>query len=532
MSVPQWLCPGLRAWLTGDGPTPRWVLLGVALAAVLAAGLLGKTWLGWVATQGWELREANPARDWLLGFIWALVLGGALSVAPLPRAHRRPLLVAWAAKVAVVLGFMLVYEAHYGTSLDAVWYFLNSNPQTFVWQGFLPNHGTENITTLAWLQSLALPQSYHALKISSAMVGLVGIYFFYRAFALFLRHDQPVLLLALALFPSILFWSSILGKDPLVLASLGGSVWGIVGLWRSQSVRLRYLLGLAAGLVGLLYLRPWLIPILVLASGPLLTHEARVVLRTRGLADHTIQAILALGLLSVTMASVALLAELFGLTSVAGTVSFVNSLARAWAEGGSGQQPPEFHSLGDMLLFLPWGAFTALFRPLPGEITNPLLFGTLAGLENGLLVALAALAVRRARRADFREPLIVAGLWFVLIWTVLYSFVSYQNLGSAERFRLQVMPVMLGLLVFLARPRNAPDSKLAAWLRPSRSRLHGVNGAETSFPVVKSEVAESPPAPRANTDSPRLGHEATKAGVRVRDASGLSEKCIKKGVLP
>lgn len=485
----------VRAWLAGDAATPwRWVLgagAGLALVGVLGNGPL----LRWVTAKGWELREANVALDWLLGVAWALALGAALAWIPLPRNHRRPLLVAWAAKVVVALGFMLVYEAHYGTELDAMSYFVHSNPDVFVWQGFQLNHGTETITTLAWLQGLVLPRSYHALKITFAMVGLIGIYLFYRAFALFLQRDQPVFLLFLALFPSVLFWSSILGKDPAVLAALGACAWGIVGLWRSRPARPRYLAGVGAGLVVLLFIRSWFIPILVLATSPLFLVEARWFLRARGLSPRATQAVLAIGLAVIAVGSAALLAQLFGLTSLAETFSFVNSLARSWAEGGSGQQPPEFRTVRDMIVFLPKGAFTALFRPLPGEITRPLLFGTLAGLENAFLLALASLAWRRARRADLRDPLVVAGLCFLLVWTVFYAFVSYQNLGSAERFRLQVLPVMLGLLVFLARPRGERAGTLAAWLPGWGQRLLGVERERVSFAVIEREAPPLPPPP-------------------------------------
>jgi hypothetical protein len=46
------------------------------------------------------------------------------------------------------------------------------------------------------------------------------------------------------------------------------------------------------------------------------------------------------------------------------------------------------------------------------------------------------------------EPLLLWGVLFVVVWATIYGFVSYQNMGSAARFKLQVLPVMLGLIFY------------------------------------------------------------------------------------
>jgi hypothetical protein len=56
-------------------------------------------------------------------------------------------------------------------------------------------------------------------------------------------------------------------------------------------------------------------------------------------------------------------------------------------------------------------------------------------------------------------------LWAVLlvvIWASLYGPISYQNLGAAVRFRLQVLPVELLILLYLARPRRASTVALSS----------------------------------------------------------------------
>ena len=130
-----------------------------------------------------------------------------------------------------------------------------------------------------------------------------------------------------------------------------------------------------------------------------------------------------------------------------------DALARALAMGGSGQEPPQpLTSVGSVVTFLPLGLFTALFRPLPGEVPNP--FGVMAGVENVALLLFAGFAVLRARLRDVLDPVVLWAVALLGAWASLYAFLSYSNLGSAVRFKLQILPVLLLLLLYLARRRT------------------------------------------------------------------------------
>lgn len=428
-------------------------LVALLALAALAGVLLARAWAPWVAWFGYHIPTDDVVRDYAVGLGWALALGIALLWAPVPRGHRKHLVVLWAAKVAVALGFMLLYEARYG-SLDAFGYFQRSLEPAFPAGSLLS--GTDAIARLAWAQNHVLPPSYHALKVSFAMVGLAACYVLWRGATLFLGREDVRVLYGAALFPSILFWSSILGKDPVVFLGIALLAYAAVAGERGR--RNAGLVALVAGALALGLVRPWLLAIAfpALALLPLADlwgsdrpHRRAITLVLGGGA--VLLSLLAMG-------------QLFQLRSPQAVVLFVDSLARAWAMGGTGAEPPTFTTVEDLLAFLPAGAFTALFRPLPGEVLNPLLFGTLAGLEAALLLGLVLRGATRARRADFREPLVLAALLFVLTWSALYAFVSYQNLGTAVRFRLQVLPVLLALAVWLGRPRTEAHGTMDARL--------------------------------------------------------------------
>src|SRR2546427_12210921 len=89
-------------------------------------------------------------------------------------------------------------------------------------------------------------------------------------------------------------------------------------------------------------------------------------------------------------------------------VDTADALARALAMGGSGQEPAQpLTSVGSVVTFLPLGLFTALFRPLPGEVPNA--FGGMAGVENVARLLFAAVAALRGRLRDVLDPGVLGG---------------------------------------------------------------------------------------------------------------------------
>ena len=54
---------------------------------------------------------------------------------------------------------------------------------------------------------------------------------------------------------------------------------------------------------------------------------------------------------------------------------------------------------------------------------------------------------------DFAStPLSVSGRFKIILWSAVYGFISAQNLGAAARFKLQVLPVLLVILLFISNP--------------------------------------------------------------------------------
>jgi len=426
-----------------------------ALVAALAIGLAVALppFLSFVVASGANIPAPDLARDYAIGVVWALLLGASILAWPVSRGDRRALLGIWGVKCVVALGLMLPYEANYWT-LDAYDYFDFPRNMLYGWQSFGFGMGTDNVMALSWLHQQLLPASYHALKMSCAMLGLLAVYLFYRAAQLYMGRADRRVLYVLAFVPSSLFWSSILGKDPIVLLGVALYTYGFVAWYRAR--RLRYVAVLLFGVLLAAAMRLWLAPILL---APLWVVAVR-------LAPGPIRraAWLAAGG-AVVLFGMKLVRQYTTLASLQEVMDTADALARALAMGGSGEEPPQpLTSVGSVVTFLPLGFFTALFRPLPGEVPNP--FGLMAGVENVALLLFAGFAALRARLRDFLDPVVLWAVALLGAWGSLYAFLSYSNLGSAARFKLQILPVLLLLLLYLAR-RRTPER--AAGLRP-RSR--------------------------------------------------------------
>ena len=139
-------------------------------------------------------------------------------------------------------------------------------------------------------------------------------------------------------------------------------------------------------------------------------------------------------------------------------ITQIGKMSHAWAKGGSSLGNPDLHNLTDMILFSPLGMFTALFRPLPGEVNNA--FGLIAGLENvGLLYYFGRALWRTKLKGITGNQRWAFAISLIIIWSFSYGFISYQNLGTAVRFKLQILAIML---IFIQSVLNGTDAKPCA----------------------------------------------------------------------
>lgn len=399
-----------------------------------------------IGPLGWQIAQSDLTGDYLMGVLWAIVLGFSIYIWPVGSTDKKNLVTAWVARCVVTLVMMLLYENFNG--IDSFWYFEESTrylPGT--WSAFKLGNGTTNVMVLARYHAQIFPDSFHLMKVSFSMVGFVATYLLYRASVFLLQRENPRVFFVLAFFPSMIFWSSTLGKDPVTLLGIAVYVYGVAAWYRT--VEARYLAVMMIGVWMALSMRTWLGPILLVPLAVFLQARMR----------NPLAKLLLIGVVAgAFLYSGRKFQEEFRIESSSEMISTlegrVNSLS--WRGNTSLVSERSFSSVSELIMFMPLGAFTALFRPLPGELMS--VFGVLAGLENLVLIVLLYQAVRRTRLAELKDPRVLWALTLILCWSSIYGFVSYQNLGAASRFRLQILPVLLCTLLYLRRDRRLEEN--------------------------------------------------------------------------
>ncbi len=387
---------------------------------------------------------SDPLQDYLSGFSWALLLGVTLLL--WNRQERGFLLVLWFSRVIVTCLVMPFYEGYYDT-LDAYTY------HGYAVSGGLPNEyadswlGTAFVFRLSQVLTWLTGSSFRALLVVYSYLGMLGTWLFTRAIRETLPSVSAAACYALALFPSVVFWSSIIGKEPLCFLGVGGAAWAFARTLRQASKKymlLYVLCGLVLGAV-----RPWWTLILggALLVGAVLCPR----LRSRGVLG----APLVLGLVGAWA-----VAEQMRVHDLESALGLVEGYSRGVESGGSSLTAPEITSLIDLILFLPVSVGTALFRPFPWEAHNA--FALLVSCENILLAVLIAQALPWGWRACRRHPFMAWNVGCFLIWLLLYGAFAYHNLGTTARYRSVALLFVLALAYFSRRVVQGPPAPVAS----------------------------------------------------------------------
>ncbi|MDG4561604.1 MAG: hypothetical protein P9E88_09955 [Candidatus Competibacter sp.] len=386
------------------------------------------------------LRLKNGDLDYSIGLLWALLILILIAFCPITNRERNALLLLWIVRIGVTMGFMLLFESYYPG--DAWFFFAEGIKETEPMVRFGFGKGTENMIGFVALHQWIVPESYHAIKVTCSLIGLIAVYFFYQSANLFFGYRDIRILYLLGLFPSILFWGSIFGKDPIVFFGIALYTYGVVGFFSNRKAK--YLFLIVLGVLLATFIRIWFALILLLPLSIFFIGQGSIMRRIL---------LFSLGIPALLFAMQGF-NEKFKVETAQDVVERADKYSQSWARGGSAQKVEGgFNSISSMLVFLPAGIFTALFRPLPGEVLNP--FGLLASAENAILIGMLLLIIFKGRwRQRISEPIVAWAIALVIVWAAMYGFVSYQNLGTAVRFKLQVMPILLLIIMYLASQRR------------------------------------------------------------------------------
>jgi Dolichyl-phosphate-mannose-protein mannosyltransferase len=339
--------------------------------------------------------------------------------------------------------------AHYGQKLSDYWQGHGSVPSMFRGQMDLKlSYYYLNAVLFTLLGFAPL-----ALVTLNCFVGTLTTWLAYRVAAELVDREAALRAAWLAaLFPSLVLWSSMNLRDVWVLCSF---------LWLAFAVLImrhrRWVTALVAGgagLGGIFLFRPYLLPLVTtgLLAGSILSSMRKV--KTAVL----LAALLPAGLLILSIYSPR---EPLKGTTVDGTLREISLTRHNLGSGGSSyMQDVKFHSVWDVIAFLPTGTIYFLLGPFPWAARGFRQFITVP--EMLIWYGLIPRVLQGVRVAFRRSPSeTIALLSMVVCFALPYVLVS-SNLGTAYRHRAQVL---VFLLIFAAAGLLDPRRR-SRWTDP------------------------------------------------------------------
>ncbi|MCI0438027.1 MAG: hypothetical protein L0177_02725, partial [Chloroflexi bacterium] len=291
-----------------------------------------------------------------------------------------------------------------------------------------------------------------------AFIAFLGSVFAFKAFRVaFPDGNHKLFAILIFFFPTTLYWPNGIGKDALMMFSIGLTSYG-AALLLSRG-RVWGILPLGLGLLGALYVRPHIAAVLALAVA--------LALLLRGARRSISNPLAAVAMLAI--------AVVLAWTFINQAVAFLN-LEEASIDAGityidargedisgeSGFEPPSVSTPSGVLMAIA----TTLFRPFLWEANNVQAVGeALAGVALFALITWRFRSILSALRALKSNPYVLFILVFVL--TTAAVLIVASNFGTLARTRTMFLPLFFMLLALEPAKREAPSRETETTWTPS-----------------------------------------------------------------
>ncbi len=338
---------------------------------------------------------------------------------------------------------------------EAVKLFFHRDDAYLPFAVFGGSSATGSLSVVAAFLFFALQDSLYAASLVVALSAFFGKVAIFHALKDGLpRETHRRVLAGVTLVPSVVYWSSNLAKEAVILAFLGFVTLFLRTLVRGEIRVWQWALG-AVFVLPVALIKPYVLLPFSVAAGVWYYWERT---QRRGMSVVVKPAYLAIGA-ALALAGVVLIGRAspqFAVDNLARSTADIQA-AGARVEGGSYYQladPVEAEadsSLGRQLLLAPIALPTALFRPTLVEVRNPMMF--LNALETTVLLFLVLRLLWRGglgwlRRAVFENPTLMFCFAYTLMLGTAVGLAS-TNLGSLSRYRMPFMPFFVALVLVL-----------------------------------------------------------------------------------
>ena len=294
-----------------------------------------------------------------------------------------------------------------------------------------------------------------------SFIGFWGLFLFHRAARIGLPEASQRRYAILVFFlPSLVFWPSSIGKEAVMMLSLGTCAYGAARILERRGAGWICLLA-GAGLGSMI--RPHVAVVVLAALAVAVAFRRR---RGRpqvlGPMGRVVAVVVLMAAMAFTLGRAVDL--LLPNSEAASTTAAVGELLDR-AESGTDAGGSEIdRPTPNTPLEYPYAVMSVLFRPTIFEAGSG--GNVLAAIETTVALALCVLSWKRLRNVPamaFRRPYVL----FSLVYTGIFAFAwsSFANLGALARQRVQVWPFVL---LLLAVPIVLPPSDRSVTPRAGR----------------------------------------------------------------
>jgi hypothetical protein len=410
----------------------------------IAFGLVAQNFSSFVIDSGHLIPKDDIGRDYLIGVITSVILGFSILFWPISKIHKQDLILVWFIRSILTVGLLIFFESSHPQ--DSYWYVYDAINGTSKSWGSPYGPPNRMVTFLTGI-NYVIPSSYHGSKVFFSMMGMLACYLFYKCSVLLLARENRKNFYFIALFPSLFFWSSVIDKGTIIILGMSIYAYGTISWYKTKKVTC--FASIFTGILIMSLIRVWMGAI---AAFPL------VILFLMSDVKFLKKTALILASLAIIFFLGSKFIESNKIDTLNSAFKFLEFKSKAWSyNSGSGQTINlEINTWKDIFSFLPLGMFTALFRPFPWELSS--IMGILAGFENIFLLILLFISFIKIRWRNIKNPIFIWLILLIATWAGFFCFISYQNFGTAIRYKAQILPILLLLIVYLIKIKPSPAS--------------------------------------------------------------------------
>lgn len=421
----------------------------------------------YVAQRGLERRREVP----VLGLVLFLHVAGAFAQVLITEGYYGGGDALFYHRQAQVLGYHVTADAaRYFPEILRLVVQLEARLPVYVIGAGGPTGTMQGLTTLL---SIPLQSSVYAISVAYSLAAFVGFRALYQVFReRFEAKHHPFILLAVAGLPSVVFWTSGILKEAVAMAFLG---WMVLGAHRLSQGRWVAGGGMAlVGIFGASLVKGYIVLVFLLA-GAVLIYWHRAVRPDGTLRGRPVYFV---GLAVIAVVAVIGFGRIFPRYSFAEVIDETHHLQVVGirASGGSNYELGRAEqTLLSQAALAPFALVTVLFRPLPFEA--PGATGAVNAAETLAVTLLVAWVLYRQKWRDLLamvrgSPFLMASVVFILLGGVGIGLAT-TNLGTLSRYRVPLMPFIMGTLVVLYRARPVPLPSPRGAAHPARRPVRG-----------------------------------------------------------